>query len=167
MSDLEARVRRLEDIEEIRRLKHYYYATCIDRKVCLNDDKAIAEMISRLADDVEIDFTYFPVIRGKEMVAKFFKEHVPVSMQWCQHRVTNGVIDVNGDTAHGEWYFDCPAQFRRGASVRGSGFVAGRYIEDYVRVDGVWKWKRIVAQIDVLHKLKNAFEDAKFVEKNH
>ena len=168
MSDLEARLRRLEDIEEIRKLKHYYYARCIDRMVCLHDENAISETISRFADDIVIDFTSLPVVRGKEAVAKFFREYVPLGLSWCQHRVMNEVIEVDGDSARAEWYFDCPAFFRRGtaAGFSGSGLVAGRYREEYIREDGVWKWKRIEAQLDVSHKLKNAFDEATFVEKN-
>lgn len=168
MSDLEARLGRLEDIEEIRKLKHYHYARCIDRMVCLHDGKAISETISRFTEDIVIDFTGFPVLTGKEAVAKFFREGVPSWLSWCQHRVMNEVIEIEGDSARAEWYFDCPAFFSGGitARVSGSGLVAGRYREEYIREDGVWKWKRIEAQLDVSHKLKNAFDEATFVEKN-
>ena len=179
MSDLEARVRRLEDIEEIRKLKHYYYAACIDRMVCLHDERAIAELIGRFTDDIEIDFTTFPIIRGKQAVGDFFAKGVPSWLSWCQHRVMNEVIEVDGDSARGQWYFDCPAFYRgetggplaffrrwRGSVISGSGLVAGRYIEDYVREGGIWKWKRIEAQLDVNHGLKNAFDGARYVEKN-
>ena len=168
MSDLEQRIRRLEDIEEIRKLKHYYYARCIDRMVCLRDEAAISETVTRLADDVVIDFTSLPVRKGKEAAARFFREDVPNWLSWCQHRVMNEVIEIQGDSAQAVWYFDCPAVFRRGtvAGFKGSGLVAGRYTEEYIREDGVWKWKRITAHLDVSHKLKNAFENAFFVQEN-
>ena len=35
MSDLEKRIQHLEDLEAIRRLKHYYYCHCVDRAVGL------------------------------------------------------------------------------------------------------------------------------------
>jgi hypothetical protein len=168
MSDLAARIRRLEDIEEIRRLKHYYYARCVDRMVCLNDEAAIAETVSRFADDIVIDFTGVPVLHGKTAAAKFYREDVPRSLSWCQHRVMNEIIEVDGDIARGEWYFDCPACFRRGggSGFSGAGLVAGRYKEEYVRQDGVWKWKRIEAQIDVVRRMRNAYKHAKFVARN-
>ena len=168
MSDFESRLRQLEGIEAIRKLKHYYYATCIDRRVCLGDEHAIAQTISRFASDIVLDFTGVPLMNGKEAAAKFFDEGVPSSLSWCQHRVMNEVIEVDGDSARAEWYLDCPAIFRRGgrAGFSGPGLVAGRYKEEYVCEDGVWKWKRIEAQLDISHKFRKAIRSATYVEKN-
>lgn len=138
MSDLETRIQHLEDREAIRRLKHYYYCHCVDLAVA-GDANAIKETISRFADDMVADFTGLPLMEGKEVVSAFYSQGVPGFLSWCQHRVMNEVIDIDGDTAKATWYIDCPADFRPGnpIGIDGSGIIGGRYEEEYARIDGV------------------------------
>ena len=167
MNDLEARIQNLEDLEAIRRLKHYYYCHCVDRAVA-GDAGASEETLSRFADDIVADFTGFPLAEGKEAVGAFYAQGVPEILSWCQHRVTNEVIDIDGDTATGIWYIDCPADFRSGnpTGLEGSGFIAGRYKEEYVRIDGVWKWKKITALLDVQAGFGQNWNNAQYIEDN-
>jgi SnoaL-like domain len=97
-TDWEKRIGQLEDIEAIRRLKHYYYCHCVDRAVA-GDEQAIEETIGRFADGMTIDFTGLPVLEGRELVAAFYAQQVPGFLSWCHHRVMNEVIDIDGDTA--------------------------------------------------------------------
>ena len=149
MTNMETRIQRLEDMEAIRRLKQYYYCHCVDRAV-VGDENAIDEMISRFAEDMAIDFTGLPVLEGRELVAAFYAQQVPNFLSWCHHRVVNEVIDIDGDTARASWYFECPGDFLEGNpfGILGSYVVAGRYEEDYVRQDGVWKWRKITAILE-------------------
>ena len=149
MTNMEARIQRLEDTEAIRRLKQYYYCHCVDRAVA-GDEHAMGELISRFAEDMAIDFSGLPVIEGREPVAAFYAQQVPNFMSWCHHRVMNEVIDIDGDTATARWYFDCPAILLEGNpfGILGSYVIAGRYEEEYVRQDGVWKWRKITAILD-------------------
>ena len=169
MSDLEARIKILEDREEIRRLKHYYYCTCVDRGVGLGDQDALAELVSRLSDDVVCDFTEFPLAVGKKAATEFFAVGVPAFVSWCQHRVMNEVISINGDTATGEWYVDCNAVLRTGHPLgksAGSTLIVGRYEEQYAREGGVWRWKRITAFLDVHNSFGDNWSKARFVDVN-
>ena len=168
MSKLESTIKELQDLEEIRRLKHYYYCMCVDRGVGLGDQDALAQTVSHFTDDIVADFTGFPLTRGKEAVGEFFTQTVPSLLTWCQHRVMNDVITIDGDTATGEWYVDCPAVFRAGnpTGAEGSAFIAGRYKEAYVREDGVWKWSRITAFLDVMNPFEVNWAGAKFLDKN-
>ena len=167
MSDLAERIQYLEDLEAIRRLKHYYYCHCVDRTVA-GDADAGKETISRFTDDIVADFTGLPLAKGKAAVAEFYAQGVPAFLSWCQHRVTNEVIDINGDTATAMWYIDCPATFREGnpTGVEGSGFIAGRYQEDYVREDGVWKWKKITALLDLQTSFNDNWNSAQQINSN-
>ena len=167
MTDLETRIQRLEDLEAIRRLKHYYSCHCVDRGVA-GDRQAIAETISRFADDVVADFTGLPLLEGKEAVAEFYAEGVPAFLSWCQHRVMNEVINIDGDVATADWYIDCPAVFREGnpTGIVGSSFIAGRYHEEYARVDGTWMWKRITALLDVQNSFGDHWTNATFIREN-
>ncbi len=150
MSTPESRIQYLEDLEAIRHLKHYYYCHCLDRTVA-GDSAAIEETISRFTDDIVADFTGLPLAQGKAEVSMFLADGLPAFMSWSQHRVTNELIAIDGDTASASWYLDCPVVFREGnpMSALGAGFMIGRYEEEYVRQDGVWKWSKIVALFDV------------------
>lgn len=151
MTDLEHRLQHFEDLEAIRRLKHYNYCHCVDRAVA-GVSSAIEETISRFTDDVVADFTGFPLARGKEAVTAFYTQGVPSILSYSQHHVFNEVIDIDGDQATGLWYVHCPVNFTQ-ASPLGEvapGLVMGRYEEEYVRQDGVWKWRKIVALLDVV-----------------
>lgn len=151
MTDLEQRIRYLEDLEAIRQLKHYHYCQCVDRAVA-GDASASDETISRFADNIVADFTGFPLTEGKSAVAAFYSQGVPSFLSWSQHRVANEVIQIDGDVSRATWYIDCPATFKDGnpVGITGSGFIAGRYDEEYIREDGVWKWTKIVALLDVM-----------------
>ena len=75
MTDMQARIQYLEDLEAIRRLKHYYYCHCVDRTVA-GDEQAIEETISRFTEDIVADFTGLPLTEGKEAVA-IFRSRLP------------------------------------------------------------------------------------------
>ena len=167
MTNLETRIQQLEDLEAIRRLKHYYYCHCVDRTVA-GEIAAIDETISRFADDIVADFTGLPLAVGKEAVAEFYARGVPAFLSWCQHRVMNDVIDIAGDTATATWYCDVPCTFREGnpTGVVGSGFINGRYQEEYRREDGVWKWQRITALLDTQRSFEDNWTDASQVVSN-
>ncbi|RLA44354.1 MAG: hypothetical protein DRR42_20580 [Gammaproteobacteria bacterium] len=167
MSDLAQRIQYLEDLEAIRYLKHYYYCHCVDRKVA-GDTAAIDETVSRFTDDIVADFTGLPLAEGREAVIDFYVQGVSSILSWCQHRVMNDVIDISGDTATGLWYVDVPCVFRVGNStgVEGSGFINGRYQEEYVRDHGVWKWKRITALLDTQTSFVDNWTNVKYVNTN-
>lgn len=167
MSGFAQRIQYLEDLEAIRRLKHYYYCHCVDRAVA-GESAAIQETISRFTDDVVADFTGLPLAEGKEAVSAFYAEGVPAFLSWCQHRVMNEVIDIDGDCATAIWYVDVPCTFRVGnpTGVQGSGFINGRYEEEYVRQDGVWKWVHITALLDTQNLFAENWADVNRVTTN-
>ena len=167
MTDLEQRIKHIEDLEEIRRLKHYYYCHCVDRAVA-GETGAIEETISRFCEDIVAYFTGLPLAEGKEAVAAFYAQGVPAFLSWCQHRVMNDVIDIDGDSATASWYVDVPCVFRAGnpTGVEGSGFINGRYQEEYVREDGVWKWCRITALLDTQKPFADNWADVVQVSSN-
>jgi hypothetical protein len=54
----------------------------------------------------------------------------------------NPIIEVSGETAKGAWYFLGPFTFRKGNRAM---WLAARYDDDYVKIDGEWKFKHLRA----------------------
>ena len=167
MSSAEQRIQRLEDLESIRHLKHYYFCHCVDEGIA-GDEQAAEKIASRLTDDVVLDFTRMPLFEGKQAVLEFLAGVVPDVISWAQHRVVNDVIEVDGDRASGVWYVDCPVVYREGKlpGLEGNCLVAGRYEEEHRRVDGVWKFSRIVALVDVQSSSEVNWRDAEWRRSN-
>ena len=64
--------------------------------------------------------------------------HLPFAV----HYVMNPIIDIDGDTATGKWLLLEPCSFPQG-DERQPIWVAAKYEDDYPRVDGEWKFKRV------------------------
>lgn len=139
---LEDRVQRIEDIEAIRKLKATYCFLC---DAGLDDKKIREELISHFTADARIDFGLGPAskFQGREGLEVFFGQVVPGAVSFCMHMVHNAIIEVEGDHATGKWYYEAPT------TDAGSGraqWMAGTYLEEYLREDGEWKFVSIDTQ---------------------
>ena len=132
LEDLERRIKVLEGIEDIKKLKRRYCALC--------DDNYQADA---LADLFTEDAVWDGGIRGRndgrEEIRSFF-QRAPERLPFAMHMVMNPIIEVNGDTGTGTWYLFQPCTFAEGnRAVWG----AARYDEEYVRVGGEWKFQNL------------------------
>ena len=132
LQEIERRLKALEDVEEIKRLKHRYCAYC--------DDNYDADGIASLfTEDAIWDGGMMGRAEGRDGIRDFFTGS-PESMTFAVHMVMNPIIEVDGDTAKGTWYLFQACTFAEGnRAVWGS----ARYNEDYVRVDGAWRFKHL------------------------
>ena len=132
LEDIELRLRALEDVEAIKRLKARYCAYC--------DDNYDAENIAGLfVEDAVWDGGIRGKAEGREAIRNFFV-NAPNRLPFAVHMVMNPIIEVNGDNATGIWYLFQPCTYAEGnRAVWGS----ARYDEEYVRVDGVWMFKNL------------------------
>jgi hypothetical protein len=131
LEDLEKRIRVLEDIEAIKRLKARYCAYC--------DDSYNADGVAGLFTEDGVWETGVGRNEGREEIRAFFKQ-LPQSISFAIHMVLNPIIEVDGDTAKGSWYLLCPCtRAETGRAI----WQAGRYDDEYVRVDGEWKFKNL------------------------
>lgn len=164
---IEKRLQLIEDREAIRHLKHHFYCHCVDRAVA-GEAGAMEQLIGRFTDDIVADFTGLPLAEGKAAVSSFYAQGVPAFLSYSQHRVTNDVIEIDGDTATGRWYIDCPVVFREGNPTgnTGPGFIGGRYEEEYRRENGVWKYSRIVALLDMQTEFSSNWNGVSQIFKN-
>ena len=105
-TDLVARIQQLEDIEAIRRLKYRYCGLC--------DNGFQADEIAALffTDGVWEAGEPWGDFEGREAIAGFFRT-MPDSVSFSVHALSNGEIDVTGDTAHARWRTLIPATFKQ------------------------------------------------------
>lgn len=130
---IEARLRRLEDIEEIRALKSRYFYAC-DRK----DAKAMRECFKD--GTVYIDYGVIGTFDNADALVKVFEQIGCHDHMVEMHHGMNPVIELLDATrARGHWklhYFLINTQER---SVTQLG---GYYEDEYQVQDGAWKISR-------------------------
>lgn len=139
MEKLEARIKVLEDIEAIKKLRAMYCYLC---DAGLDKDGNLDELLSHFTEGARLQFGPGDPISGREGHKAFFGATVTGAVSFCMHMVHDPIIEVNGDRAKGKWYFEAPTTTR--AENRAQ-WMAGTYIEEYVREDGEWKFDSIKA----------------------
>jgi hypothetical protein len=136
IAELERRVTVSEDIEAIKQLKARYCAICDDNH---NPDK----ITTLFVEDGIWEGAGVGTHQGHQAIRALFQsfqEHIAFS----QHNVMNPIIEVDGDHAKATWYLLGPFTFRKGNRAL---WLAVRYEDDYVKVNGEWKYKHLRAFI--------------------
>lgn len=128
--DLEKRVRVLEDIEAIKRLKHRYADAC-DRGY---DAETLASLF---AEEAVWDGGLFGRYEGREAIRAFFRG-VSSDIVFAMHYMINPIVEVDGDRATGTWYLFQTCTFAEGNTPI---WGAARYDEEYVREADGWKFQ--------------------------
>ena len=122
---------RLEDIEAIKNLKARYGYFC--------DDSYNADGIASLfVEDGVWDGAQLGRHEGRSAIHGFFRHLARDKITFAMHLFMNPLIEVNGDTATGHWYLLGPLTLHDGNQAT---WIGGRYFEEYVKVDGEWKFK--------------------------
>ncbi len=154
--DLQAlaeRVRRLEDIEEIRALKARYCDHCDNGY----DPDGIASLMT---DDAVWDGgRTFGVRRGKEEIRRHFQgaaDRVAIA----RHQVMNPIIEVDGDSATGQWLLFQPCT---DAGVDGAVWLAATYRDEYRRVDGRWLISHTGIDIAFFSQFEKGWAEQRFL----
>ena len=140
VEELEARIKNLEDIEAIKRLKgkFAYFA----------DTKDVPGFMSLVADDAVWEFgPWGGHHEGKEAIRKFTEDVTLDTYSFMLHNFHNVSLDVKGDTATGIWYFLVPVTNRKEERAE---WLGGMYKEKYVRVNGEWKFKEVAADMKII-----------------
>jgi hypothetical protein len=132
LAEMERRLTRLEDIEAIKQLKARYCEIC-------DDDHNPDRITSIFAEDGVWESAEFGTGRGHAEIRKLF-QGFQRRIEFSQHNVMNPIIKVEGDRATAEWYFMGPFRFRDGHQAK---WIALQYKDDYVKIDGQWKYKHL------------------------
>lgn len=130
---LEQRVRRLEDIEEIRRLRMQYHIN--------TNDGHFDRMWELFTEDAYVDFGYISRARGREDIKALFLR-IPRNLPLVKQFIHNHMVDVDGDEATGVSYLDA-----RYAQDGDSVMVAARFDEIYVRTAEGWRIKQMLLDL--------------------
>jgi len=128
LNEMERELQRLRDIEAIVRLRslYCYYA---DLKDCDN-------WANLFTEDGVFETDVFGIHEGRETIRAL--QHLPFAV----HYVANPIIEIDGDRATGRWLLFEPCTFptgKKGQPVWGM----AKYEDQYRRVDGEWKFKRV------------------------
>lgn len=129
-SDIERRLRRLEDIEAIRQLKARYLVCC--------DRKDPEGMRACFADGpVPIDYGVLGSFDAADAVVQIFRDIGCRPNMVELHHGVNPLIEIDDDShAHGSWGLHyCLID----TDTRGVTQLAGYYEDRYVKHDGHWK----------------------------
>jgi hypothetical protein len=136
--DLEKRITVLEDIEAIKQLKARYCAVC-------DDDHNPDKITTLFVEDGIWEGGDFGKASGHAAIRKLF-EGFQKLISFSQHNVMNSIIEVDGNRAKGVWYLLGPFTFRKDNGAR---WIACKYEDDYVKVNGEWKYQHLRAIIRV------------------
>ncbi len=131
---LEERIRRLEDIEDIRTLKSRYHTYV--------NDTDFDRVGTLFAADASLNLGYLmpdgDAVVGREKIQTAFSGmKTSTSQSQLKQFLHSHIVELTGpDTASGTGMLYACYGVRADAYV-----VAGKYSEDYVRVDGAWLFK--------------------------
>ena len=93
--ELEARIRKVEDIEEIKNLEARY--------IYLVDTLQMDKVPDLFADNFIVDFDHMGTFKTKAELLEFLKGSATRSSMMCHQEMTP-YIEVDGDKATGTWY---------------------------------------------------------------
>ncbi|HJP41069.1 MAG TPA: nuclear transport factor 2 family protein [Dehalococcoidia bacterium] len=124
------------DIEEIRQIKFSF---------CRGVDAHRWDDVADLwAEDGTADYgPNFGTLDGRENVRAFYRQLLENSSNTTLHTAANPTIELDGDTASGEWVM-VTAMINQGQPPQWN---LGRYFETYCRVDGAWKVQSMRAEM--------------------
>jgi ketosteroid isomerase-like protein len=129
-----ARLQRLEDIEAIRNLRFRYHQA-------LNESR-FGECRGLFTDDAVVELGYLARYEGIEAIDKGFRAMGERERFFIKQFIHSHDVQVDGDSGTGTSYLE--ARYGRfGVSY----VVAGRYDDVYQRVNGVWKFKAMIAEL--------------------
>ena len=138
--ELEAKVQELNDREDLRRLRYRYHEY-------INEGK-FADIVDLFTEDGELEFGPLGKAKGREQMLKFFKALGPSKSKpaaargpeftFIKQYIHNHVVEISGDRGKGFSYLEARPLINGEAYM-----VAGRYDDEYVRVNGQWRFTRM------------------------
>ena len=156
MTDMDAeslkQLRWLADVEAIKQLKHRYCGFC--------DAGYDADSLAALfTEDAVWDGGPIGRHEGREAIRAFFQGssgRVPFAL----HMVMNPVIDVQGDSATGNWYLWQPLVYALPPGEE-AWWLSARYDDVYRRQPNGWKFAKVTLSIKLLAPYDKGFGETR------
>jgi ketosteroid isomerase-like protein len=134
---LKARVDTLTAIEEIHSLRYRFHQYVND-----NEWDRIGALFT---PDAYLDYAHLGQVSGRPAIHRFFAD-IPSTIEQDAQATTTAVkqfvhahdVRVSGDRATGLSYFEAKPVYHGRSFV-----VAGKFIDSYARLDGVWLFARV------------------------
>ena len=134
LEKLEARIARLEDSETLNKVWHRY--------LNLIDTQDWQGATNMFTESAVLELGTAGCYRGKEEIAGWYRG-LPQSLPLIVHMSHNPVIEVEGDNATGEWYYETPAT---DAEANRAMWFVGKHKAEFTKVNGQWKIKTLIAK---------------------
>lgn len=151
--DLEKTVRRLADIEDIKQLKARYAGAC--------DEDYNPDLLAPLfAEDAIWDGSILGYAEGRAAIHEFFAASSSL-VPFAVHQITTPLIEIDGDTATGQWYLWQPMVFQGEAL-----WLSAKYNDKYVRQDGQWLYQHLKLDIRMLTPYAEGPAKTRIIEVN-
>lgn len=158
IEDLEQRIARIEDCEAIKRLQATYAHAC-DKGY---DDVLYATLFT---EDAVWESNAFGTFTGRAEIKGFVKGvRETGSIKFAHHSMIPQWIDVadDGRTAHGRWYLIEFATMPDAAGVDRAVIITCIYENDFVRVDGEWKFTKVRANFQFVSDWDKGWVEQQF-----
>jgi hypothetical protein len=159
VSDLEARIQRLEDIEAIRNVKMAYAKLCDEGY----DADGIVGLFAQHTD-VEWVSDVFGTHVGRDGIHNWF-ENVNAEIHWAVHLMINPVVELadDGQSAKGSFYLlELATMSAADGGDPDAVIMTGKYADRFVKEDGEWRFERIEVNFDQVSNLDQGWVKQQF-----
>ncbi len=152
-ASLEQQIQRLTDIEDIKQLKARYASACDDD---YNPDK-LAQLFT---EDAIWDGSILGYAEGRKGIHEFFAAASSL-VPFAVHQVSNPIIEIDGDTATGEWFLWQPMVFQGDAL-----WLSATHNDKYIRENGNWLYEHLKLNIRMLTPFDEGPAKTRIIEVN-
>jgi hypothetical protein len=132
LAQLERRIAKIEDLENIRELRNRYHQY-------VNNDK-FSSFPELFTEDAVMKYGELATWVGVDSIDGFFRR-LPEQTPFIKHFIHNHMVSIDGDVGQGESYFEAKYA-AQGRSFR----VGGRYLDEYRRVNGRWLFSSLIVE---------------------
>tara|TARA_R110000824_G_scaffold169109_6_gene346151 strand:- start:120 stop:524 length:405 start_codon:yes stop_codon:yes gene_type:complete len=121
------------DALEIANLKARY---CLAADTSTSDQAGAREMFGTLFTEDFVGDYGFGMLEGPEAIADFMVTAIGGGSEWMIHALGSPIIEIDGDSATGDWTIQVESRRREGAGLM---TVVGRYSDIFRRTDKGWR----------------------------
>lgn len=137
-----ARIRELEDREQLRELKAQY-ARRSDAVFNAPGAASATALADLFTDDGVLDLGPFGRFEGRAALLDAFENVLPQGTKWSTHYIVNPVLEVQAEHATGQWYYLIQAVPAGPSSPLIQIF--GSYADQYQRTSAGWRIKETLS----------------------